>query len=221
MDVAEFRMTMSLNTKEAVFEHKGQFMEYKTHIVTTLVVGLPLMASNGQTDLLNIGMVALGSLLPDIDHPQSFLGKRNKIASGITNKTFGHRKATHSLLAIVVIYWLMAIVASHYLTSRGSLTPFWLTFGYLCHLLEDSFSQEGVNWLWPKKKRTKHNFGQIVHYKTGSLAEYLVFGLMLCLFLLELRMIWLGQLDNLLAAKYVDNVQKWAAIFSNILPFVS
>ena len=63
-------------------------MEYKTHLISTIVVGLPVMASGGQVELLNIGMLGLGSLLPDIDHPQSFLGQRNKLASGLTNKTF-------------------------------------------------------------------------------------------------------------------------------------
>lgn len=195
-------------------------MEYKTHLISTIVVGLPVMASGGQVELLNIGMLGLGSLLPDIDHPQSFLGQRNKLASGLTNKTFGHRKATHSLVALVVVFWLMSVLASNYLTSRGVYTPFWLTFGYFCHLIEDSFSQEGVNWLWPKKRKTKHS-GKFVSYKTGSLAEYLVFGLMICLLLIELRLIWIGQLDDLLDGKYLLAVQTWLFKVIKFFPLVA
>lgn len=196
-------------------------MEYKTHFVTTLVLGVPLLASSGQANLLNVGLLSLGSLLPDIDHPQSFLGKRNKIASNLTNKAFGHRKATHSLVALVVAYWLMAIITTHYLTSRGSFAPFWLTFGCLCHLLEDSFSKEGVNWFWPKKRPTKHAAKQLISYQTGSLGEYLVLGLMICLLLIELRMLWLGQLDSFGVGKYVRGLQQWLQAGSRWLPFVS
>ncbi|WEV56356.1 metal-dependent hydrolase [Ligilactobacillus acidipiscis] len=195
-------------------------MEYKTHLVSTVVVGLPVMASGGQVDVLNMGMLVLGSLLPDIDHPQSFLGKRNKIASGLTNKAFGHRKATHSLAALVLVYWLMSVIAAHYLTSRGIYTPFWLTFGYLCHLLEDSFSRDGVNWLWPKKRKATHGAHQVVFYKTGGLGEYLVLGLMICLLVIEIRLLWIGQLDRLLAGKYLTNLQTWLFSLDQFLPFI-
>ncbi|GBG95616.1 membrane protein [Ligilactobacillus salitolerans] len=184
-------------------------MEYKTHLVSTFVLGLPLMASGGQVDLLNLGMLGLGSLLPDIDHPQSFLGKRNKIASGLTNKTFGHRKGTHSLAALVVVYIGMTLIAVNYLTAQGTYTAFWLTFGYLCHLLEDSFSKEGVNWLWPKKKKQKRSSSKMLFYQTGKLTEYLVLGLMLCLLLIELRLLWIDQLASLIPGQYLLGVQSW------------
>lgn len=196
-------------------------MEYKTHLVSTIVLGLPLMASGGQVGVLNIGMLSLGSLLPDIDHPRSFLGKRNKIASGLTNKAFGHRKATHSLVALVIVYWLMSIFAAHYLTTSGSFTPFWLTFGYLCHLIEDSFSKDGVNWLWPKQRKVKHGNQQLLFYKTGSLGEYLVLGLVICLLLIEVRLLWIGQLDHLLAGKYLITVQSWLSSVDRFLPFLN
>ncbi len=192
-------------------------MEYKTHLAVTVVLGLPLLASVDQLNLLNGGVLVLGSLLPDIDHPSSFLGKRNKIASGITNKTFGHRKGTHSLLALVAVYFIMSFLATRYLTVQGAYTPFWLAFGYLCHLLEDSFSSEGVNWLWPKKRKARSSKGHMFFYKTGGLGEYLVLGLFLCLLLIELRLLWIGRLDDLLPGNYVQTIQHWLLKFNDFI----
>ena len=78
-------------------------MQAKTHITTTLALGLPLMSLTNELTLVNVGVLAVGSLLPDIDHPSSYLGKRHKMVSGVTNKAFGHRGITHSLLGFILI----------------------------------------------------------------------------------------------------------------------
>ena len=49
-------------------------MQAKTHITTTLALGLPLMSLTNELTLVNVGVLAVGSLLPDIDHPSSYLG---------------------------------------------------------------------------------------------------------------------------------------------------
>ena len=41
-------------------------------------------------------------LLPDIDHPKSFLGQRLKWISKPIARAFGHRGFTHSLLAVFI-----------------------------------------------------------------------------------------------------------------------
>lgn len=127
-------------------------MKYRTHVTLTLAVGLPLMAASGEVSFLNGCALGIGSLLPDIDHPSSFLGKRNKIASGITNKTLGHRGGTHSLLGAVIVFVLGTVIQFHYLSASGQNVTFWLLIGYLMHLIEDSFSKEGIHWLWPYKR---------------------------------------------------------------------
>ena len=50
-------------------------MKYRTHVTLTLAIGLPLMAASGEVSFLNGCALGIGSLLPDIDHPSSFLGK--------------------------------------------------------------------------------------------------------------------------------------------------
>src|SRR3954470_24677763 len=47
-----------------------------------------------------LGLAVLGSLLPDIDHPKSWVGKRVWPVSLVCAKLFGHRGMTHSLIAV-------------------------------------------------------------------------------------------------------------------------
>lgn len=180
-------------------------MKYRTHITLTLAVGLPLMAASGEVSLLNGCALGVGSLLPDIDHPGSFLGKRNKIASGITNKTLGHRGGTHSLLGAVIVFILGTIVQFHYLSASGQNMTFWLMLGYLMHLVEDSFSREGIHWLWPYKKKRKRT--KLVYYTTGGIGEHLVLGFTLCLLLIEFRLLWLGTLGQLIHCQWLAVIQ--------------
>lgn len=170
-------------------------MQYKTHLATSFAVSLPLMASVQQVTPLNLFALGVGCLLPDIDQPQSFVGKRNKIFSKITNKTFGHRGATHSLLALILVLIVLTLLQAKYLTSAAHTLVFWTIVGYFLHLLEDYFSKEKVAWFWPfkKKRKTKE---QIFFYKTGGIEEFLLLALMCCLLLLELRLIWLERLGN-------------------------
>lgn len=78
----------------------------------------------------------LTCLLPDIDHPKSFLGQRLKWISKPIARAFGHRGFTHSLLAV------FALLATFYLKVPES----WfipadalqgMVLGYLSHILAD------------------------------------------------------------------------------------
>lgn len=180
-------------------------MKYRTHLTTTMAVGLPLMATVNQVSILNLCALGIGSLLPDIDHPSSFLGKRNKIASGITNKTLGHRGGTHSLVGLVVVFILSTILQVHYLTSSGNYLTFWVLFGFLFHLIEDSFSKEGIHWLWPYKRR-RHG-EKMIYYTTGGIGEYLILGFTLCLLLIELRLLYLGTLGQVISVPWLSMLQ--------------
>lgn len=179
-------------------------MQAKTHITTTLALGLPLMSLTNELTLVNVGVLAVGSLLPDIDHPSSYLGKRHKMVSSVTNKAFGHRGITHSLLGFILIGIIVKFIQKQYLTDGIEDIVFWLMLGYLLHLLEDSFSQRGVKWLYPFTKSGSSFGGKFAFYKTGQLSEYLVMGFMLCLLLMEVRLFWLGNLNRLLPGVVAD-----------------
>ncbi len=119
----------------------------------------------------------LTCLLPDIDHPKSFLGQRLKWISKPIARAFGHRGFTHSLLAV------FALLATFYLKVPES----WfipadalqgMVLGYLSHILADMLTPAGVPLLWPcrwrfrlpilvPKRATNWNVLSAWHYLSG------------------------------------------------------
>ncbi|MBW0282203.1 MULTISPECIES: metal-dependent hydrolase [Shewanella] len=91
---------------------------------------------------LMLPVVAIASLLPDIDHPESKLGRRIKPISTILS-LFSHRGITHSLWAVGLMVWLLA---SHQADSIASQA---LVIGYLSHLLGDAVTPAGIRPFWP------------------------------------------------------------------------
>ncbi|HGJ5856521.1 metal-dependent hydrolase [Arsenophonus nasoniae] len=96
----------------------------------------------------------LTCLLPDIDHPKSFLGQRLKWLSMPIAKVFGHRGITHSFLAIVGC----SIFLSSDLLSR-IIIPIPVDFvhamvvGYISHVVADMLTPAGIPLLWPYRRR--------------------------------------------------------------------
>lgn len=136
-------------------------MNYKQHLVFGVccsVVG-DLVIQYFSTDFSDVGKVVyfgtagLGSLLPDIDHPNSFLGRRTwgwliphperqEIAWKI------HRKFTHSL-AFTVCTAGITLIAGFPIMALG------LSIGTISHLLGDMMTPSGVPLLYPIKKKYK------------------------------------------------------------------
>ena len=114
----------------------------------------------------------LTCLLPDIDHPKSFLGQRLKWISKPIARAFGHRGFTHSLLAV------FALLATFYLkVPEGWFIPAdalqGMVLGYLSHILADMLTPAGVPLLWPcrlswfPKRATNWNVLSAWHYLSG------------------------------------------------------
>jgi inner membrane protein len=106
-----------------------------------------------------LAAAALGALLPDIDHPQSWAGRKFRMISVPLSLMVGHRGVTHSLLAVVG-----CIVALAMLGTGSLLAP--VAVGYLSHLAADGLTPSGVPLLWPHRRRFTLN---LCH--TGSLME--------------------------------------------------
>ena len=107
----------------------------RTHIAIGAAAGAFSIPMAPDIWPLLIGAAVAGSILPDIDHPQSKLGRRCRPISDIINKVCGHRGGTHSLLFFAVL--TIAAVFLH--------TPLGLAFGYgiLSHLAADTISYSG------------------------------------------------------------------------------
>lgn len=145
-----------------------------TYIVTTQ--SLPHIT-------LATGMVALsanliGGLMPDIDQPTAYLWHRFP-AGSIVGKIVspflgGHRFLSHSIIGIFLFgslsKWILSMMGSVLLVNMEIV---WWAFmiGFLSHLIIDTFTREGVPWLFP----IPMHFGipplKILRIKTGGLLE--------------------------------------------------
>lgn len=115
----------------------------------------------------------VGSLLPDIDHPNSWIGRRIPFVSIPLSSLVGHRGITHSMIALIAIQAMVLAAVLSWRTAHGAwLAPFLtgLGLGYASHLLADWLSNTGIPLLWPNKRR----FAAPLTIQTGSAIEYLL-----------------------------------------------
>lgn len=104
----------------------------------------------------------IGSLLPDIDQPNSIIGQGLPVCSTVINKIYGHRGFTHSFLFPALIYV--------FTQERESFNG--IAFGCLGHMLLDFFNTGGIPLLYPFTKKTY----RIAKIKSGSpKSEYLTY----------------------------------------------
>lgn len=91
-------------------------------------------------------------LLPDIDHPHSFLGRKMNWISVPISRIFGHRGFTHSLFALLFFYVMIFSLPSMYNFFPLDFS-YALLLGYFSHILADILTPLGVPILWPFKIR--------------------------------------------------------------------
>ncbi|MDO8480558.1 MAG: metal-dependent hydrolase [Nanoarchaeota archaeon] len=143
-------------------------MRFYTHLLFGLLIGKWIASVLGFNWTFFL-WVSLFSLLPDIDEPHSYLGRRLPFLSRPFQFFFGHRQLFHSLLLIVPVFLLLTffpMVAVAFLC------------GTLSHLLLDGLTKEGIFPLYPLKWKLRGPF------RTGGMVEHLllagcVFGLLL------------------------------------------
>lgn len=92
-------------------------MLYTTHAITSLLAGYGVAKTTGiGLSAYYYGGVLLGSVLPDIDHKNSYIGKRSLGLSHLISK-LGHRGATHypftwSILSGIAFFTLPITLAA-------------------------------------------------------------------------------------------------------------
>ena len=137
-------------------------MLYKTHAAGGFAAGLALAG-----DPIS-GLIAMVSaLLPDIESPDSFIGRKVPVVSHGNKMIFGHRQVFHSLVGALTFFLIsLLIIKSCHLPAQYAYAAL---IGYLSHMVLDSFNPAGVPWLWPLKFRLK-----IPVVQTGGIVERLM-----------------------------------------------
>jgi len=133
-----------------------------TWVVAAPVLSLPMLQP------LSLGLVVAGSLLPDIDHPASWVGRRTRPLSSCIAAILGHRGITHSLVAVAVL--VVSLLESDY--HQAQIWP--LAIGYASHLMADMLTPRGLRLAWPMRRNWS-----IPLCRTGSPTEGIVVALIL------------------------------------------
>ena len=153
-------------------------MNYKTHINGGILVGLYVNLQMSNTSIISTGVflagAVVGSILPDIDHKNSYIGRKAKTISKAINKFAGHRKMFHAPLMYLLLYSISLGIINDKLLLVGIKGLF---LGVLSHLLLDSFTIGGLPWFYPLSKK-KFSLGSV---KTNSKVEDILCGVLICI----------------------------------------
>lgn len=179
------------------------FMLTRSHRLCSIaLVELGLIASNTTfiahptSNLIILLATGVGASLPDIDEYNSTPSRRSPINFSLFLR---HRGITHSLLGWVIFSVGLYFIMNHFIPIKlqpwqslnwwGSI---WLglILGYFLHLVEDSFSKQGVDWWAPFfKKKYRRSF---FRYKVGGIFEkMLTFIAVLGIIIMSCYWLWL------------------------------
>ena len=94
-----------------------------------------------------IAFTAFFSVLPDIDHTKSPIGKLFYPLAKFLDRKFGHRTITHSLIVYVSIMLIISFICTVYLKDNTITLIF--SFAYISHLIFDMMTKQGVPLFYP------------------------------------------------------------------------
>jgi inner membrane protein len=98
----------------------------------------------------NINMLIftiVASILPDIDHTKSFIGKAFYPLAKYIDRRFGHRTITHSLIFLITI-WIINWITIKYFHINPAYNVI-LFFSVLSHFILDMITLQGIPLFYP------------------------------------------------------------------------
>lgn len=130
------------------------------------------------TALFALAANFIGGLAPDLDQPTADLWRRLPAGSVFSRMIApilgGHRYISHSILGIVLfgflLNWLLKMASTIILVDMHIV---WWAFmlGFVSHLIVDSFTREGVPWLFPIPIKFGFPPFKALRVKTGGFLE--------------------------------------------------
>jgi inner membrane protein len=149
-------------------------MNARTHLLIAMLFGwvyLNFIQVLAFQEKFIFALFLVGSaLLPDIDDPQSTLGRKHKIISSLTS----HRGILHSIWIPVIAF----IVARYIPLIQAPLLG--LAIGYGSHLASDALTIKGIAPLAPLMKFRIKWF-----VRTGSFVETIIAALIVMFFIVQ------------------------------------
>ncbi len=146
--------------------------------LTYIIVSQPLMHIGLATTIVAFSANMIGGLMPDIDQPTADLW--HKLPAGtVYSRLFtpllgGHRFISHSIFGIVLFGFGSKFIlnsASHVLLVNMDIVWWSFMIGFLSHLILDTFTKEGVPWLFPIPIKFGIPPIKALRIKTGGMIE--------------------------------------------------
>ncbi len=128
-------------------------MNGTTHFFFGITTAATIMIAGSANEAFLFGS-AIGSLLPDIDHQNSTIGKAVPFISKPLHNLLGHRTITHAPFLLTILCFVLPINQS----MNG------LLFGCLGHLLLDFLTRDGLPLLYPFTKEKQ----ALMKFRSGS-----------------------------------------------------
>jgi len=137
-------------------------MRYKTHLALGILIGILYIYFFRNVNIyLFMPVVALFSIMPDLDTPNSFISHKLPFLSFPISLISKHRGFFHSVFPPLILFFIF------YQFNYPTLA-FGIFIGYIAHLIGDALTVEGINFLHPFSRFTIQ--GPI---ETGSFGEIL------------------------------------------------
>jgi len=173
-----------------------------THSVFGIFLTLIILAIFGVQWSLHWSVILfaiIGSIMPDIDHPKSIIGRMFKFVSIPIERRYGHRTITHSLIGwlatsiafALIIYVIVFIIKLFGLPDFAivELAPRWVaafSIAYFSHLILDMLNRRGSQLFWPDPGRDVIPRNPKFRPESGSKVEVFIFIVLLFLVFLAL-----------------------------------
>lgn len=149
-------------------------MTFKSHITLGVIGGLTLGYFTPIGEIKNyyqvlMPLVALGSVMPDIDEPRSFIGRKLPIISHIISLTFTHRGFTHFLICPLLI----SIIGGLFL-DEARFYVYALCFGMFMHQIGDMLTKSGIPYYFFPFKGRAVLLPKALRFYTGGAIEKII-----------------------------------------------
>lgn len=148
-------------------------MTAKGHLGLGLLPAIPLSTYfTPEQQFIFLGAVGFGALLPDIDEPKSYIGRKSSfIANFLKMVGIKHRTFTHYLILPLSLF-----ILSLFLINIGKVAVLGLAFGILMHDIGDMLTKGGIKgFFYPfMKNKTIRILPQHKAFYTNSITEYII-----------------------------------------------
>lgn len=154
----------------------------KTHVVIGVSYGLAVASASTISPVQVVSMISglvIGSLLPDIDHPQSIITRQVPLIGWTVSKIAGHRGLLHSILGVLLLFVVVGFLSSSLIAGVSVLTfdvkdvvmyfSGAIIAGYILHIIADMLTVSGVKLFYPFKTTVRFPI-----FTTGGIAELIL-----------------------------------------------